>query len=561
MSGSSSAAAEIPDIVTDPKRPDRRFKKGKFLGKGGFARCFEMTDLSTNRVYAGKIIPKTLLQKQHQKEKMRQEIEIHRNIYNKNIVKFYSSFDDENFVYILLELCSRRSLMELHKRRRAVTEPEARYFFKQITEAVKYLHDNNIIHRDLKLGNLFLNDNMDIKIGDFGLATRYDGERKMTLCGTPNYIAPEVLCKTGHSFEVDAWSMGCILYTLLVGKPPFETSNLKETYNRIKKNIYQIPRSKVSPTATSLIQKLLNSDPLKRPSMADVLVDPFFESGYMPLGLPISCLTMTPRFDQLAERKPLSNTLAKSIKVGATEEKLPKVEQVAQSDSVDYLQELYAALTNLTNITNVKDSGLNGNYEDSEDPAAVPIYWVSKWVDYSDKYGLGYQLCDNSVGVLFNDSSRLILAGNGENMQYIERTGQEHFHTLKCYPENLQKKMTLLRYFRNYMTEHLLKAGPSQIPREGDEMTRLPFMKSWFRTRSAMVLQLSNGTVQVNFFQDHTKVIICPIMQAVSFIDDKRNFRTFRFSLIEQFGCPKDLLSRLKYARAMLENLGNPSSR
>lgn len=83
-------------------------------------------------------------------------------------------------------------------------------------------------------------------------------------------------------------------------------------------------------------------------------------------------------------------------------------------------------------------------------------------------------------------------------MQYIERTGQEHFHTLKCYPENLQKKMTLLRYFRNYMTEHLLKAGPSQIPREGDEMTRLPFMKSWFRTRSAMVLQLSNGTVQVS---------------------------------------------------------------
>lgn len=156
--------------------------------------------------------------------------------------------------------------------------------------------------------------------------------------------------------------MGCILYTLLVGKPPFETSNLKETYNRIKKNIYQIPRSKVSPTATLLIQKLLNSDPIKRPSMADVLVDPFFEAGYMPLGLPISCLTMSPRFDQLAERKPLSNTLAKTIKVGATEEKLPKVEQVAQSDSVDYLQELYAALTNLTNITNVKDSGLNGNY-------------------------------------------------------------------------------------------------------------------------------------------------------------------------------------------------------
>ena len=73
-----------------------------------------------------------------------------------------------------------------------------------------------------------------VKIGDLGLATRvdYDGERKRTLCGTPNYIAPEVICKKGHSYEVDVWSMGCILYTLLVGRPPFETSSLKDTYQK-----------------------------------------------------------------------------------------------------------------------------------------------------------------------------------------------------------------------------------------------------------------------------------------------------------------------------------------
>ena len=103
--------------------------------------------------------------------------------------------------------------MELHKRRRTVTEPEARYFVRQVVLANDYLHKNRIIHRDLKLGNLFLNDEMEVKVGDFGLATRidYDGERKRTLCGTPNYIAPEVLGKKGHSFEVDAWSLGCIL--------------------------------------------------------------------------------------------------------------------------------------------------------------------------------------------------------------------------------------------------------------------------------------------------------------------------------------------------------------
>lgn len=160
---------------------------------------------------------------------MTQEITIHKSLSHPHVVKMEGYFEDIDNVYILLELCSRRSLMELHKRRRAVTEPEARYFTHQIVNACIYLHNNKIIHRDLKLGNLFLNDDMQVKVGDFGLATTldYDGERKRTLCGTPNYIAPEMLDKKGHSFEVDIWAIGCILFTLLVGKPPFETETLK----------------------------------------------------------------------------------------------------------------------------------------------------------------------------------------------------------------------------------------------------------------------------------------------------------------------------------------------
>ena len=94
-----------------------------------------------------------------------------------------------------------------------------------------------------QLGNIFLDEKMHVKIGDFGLATEisFDGERKRTLCGTPNYIAPEILTKAGHSHEVDIWSTGCIMYTLLVGKPPFETTSLKETYKRIKMCEYIIP--------------------------------------------------------------------------------------------------------------------------------------------------------------------------------------------------------------------------------------------------------------------------------------------------------------------------------
>lgn len=157
--------------------------------------------------------------------------------------------------------------------------------------------------------------------------------------------------------------------------------------------------------------------------------------------------------------------------------------------------------------------------DDSEDPAAQPILWISKWVDYTDKYGLGYQLCDNSNGVLFNDSTRILLYANGDQIEYIDKDINEYYYTLRTFPESLIKKVTLLKYFRNYMSEHLLKvglrfflcysssliiiylkAGASMAPKEGDQFSRLPFLRTWFRTRSAIILHLSNGTLQINFF-------------------------------------------------------------
>lgn len=112
---------------------------------------------------------------------------------------------------------------------------------------------------------------MEIKIGDFGLATKleYEGERKRTICGTPNYIAPEVLDgKSGHSFEVDVWSLGVIIYTLLIGKPPFETADVKTTYARIRNNAYTFPDNvMISDAARSLIQSILCTDPNRRPAV------------------------------------------------------------------------------------------------------------------------------------------------------------------------------------------------------------------------------------------------------------------------------------------------------
>lgn len=219
-------ASDIPEKLYDATAR-RTYKRLRFFGKGGFAKCYEIMDVVTGEVYAGKIVSKKLMMKHNQKEKMTQEITIHKSLNHRNIVGFHSFFDDPLNIYIVLELCKKRSMMELHKRRKIITDYECRYYIHQVLTGVKYLHDKHIIHRDLKLGNLFLNDELHVKIGDFGLATKieFEGERKKTLCGTPNYIAPEILNKKGHSYEVDVWSIGCVMYTLLVGQPPFETKS------------------------------------------------------------------------------------------------------------------------------------------------------------------------------------------------------------------------------------------------------------------------------------------------------------------------------------------------
>jgi cell cycle serine/threonine-protein kinase CDC5/MSD2 len=168
-----------------------------------------------------------------------------------------------------------QTLMELVKRRRRLTEPEARYWSLQLLDAIRYMHANGVIHRDLKLGNLFINEDMELRVGDFGLATWLSkpGERRRTLCGTPNYIAPEILEQpaAGHSFEVDTWSFGVILYTLLVGRPPFETASVEETYQRIRDTSFSFPADcGVSAAARDLITWILQKDPAARPTLSQV---------------------------------------------------------------------------------------------------------------------------------------------------------------------------------------------------------------------------------------------------------------------------------------------------
>lgn len=534
---------EIPDIILDTNMKIT-YKKGRFFGKGGFAKCYEITDTSNNRTYAGKIVSKKLMSKQNQRDKMTQEIRIHKSLSHKHIVGFYGFFEDSLNVYIVLELCRRRSMMELHKRRMTLSEPETRFYMKQILNGVHYLHNNKIIHRDLKLGNLFLNDDLHVKIGDFGLAARieFEGETKKTLCGTPNYIAPEILNKKGHSFEVDIWSIGCIMYTLLVGKPPFETSSLKETYNRIKKCHYKLS-STISQPARQMIMTMLQSDPKSRPKVQQLLSHEFLTNGYTPTSLPTSCLTMAPRYDNLEKplRKPLIqiNDNVNEMEVDMPAPVQLRANELTVKNNFNALRDMLMQVISSRPVRNQKFG------DEMSDPAAQPLVWVSKWVDYSDKYGFGYQLCDDSVGVMFNDTTKLIMLPNGINVHYIDRAGEESYMTMENYPKTMEKKMKLLAYFNRYMRDHLIKAGASVV-READSLSRIPHLHQWCRSTSGVLMVLTNGTVQINF-TDHTKIIMCPLMAAITLIDET-SFRTFRFASIEKNGCSMVLFDKIRYA-------------
>jgi len=139
----------------------------------------------------------------------------------------------------------------------------------------------------------------------------------------------------------------------------------------------------------------------------------------------------------------------------------------------------------------------------TEDPSATPMFWISKWVDCSDKYGLGYQLCDNSIGVLFNDTTKIVLMADQTNMHYIERDGTKHHYELDTCPIELYRKKRLLEYFKNYMNEYLIKTGAKPELCDGHDLVRIPHLHNWFRTTNSIVFQLTNGTVQVlNFSID-----------------------------------------------------------
>ncbi|KAI9840401.1 MAG: Cell cycle serine/threonine-protein kinase cdc5/MSD2 [Thelocarpon superellum] len=306
-----------PPFIQEPDTPSgepgSRYATGKFLGKGGFAICYEgeLQDAQSRpsgHRFALKIV-KSVMQQSKMTEKFKTELQIHSKMHHPHIVDFHRAFTFADSTFVVLGLCENGSMMDMVRKRKYLTEPEVRRYLIQTCGAIKYMHHKNVIHRDLKMGNIFLDRDMNVKIGDFGLAAllvsdkEYSANRRRTLCGTPNYIAPEVLEKgqKGHDYKVDIWSLGIIIFAMLTGFPPFQSKTQEEIYRKVKARDYLWPTADkcandISGHAQDLVASLLVQAE-DRPEPDEIVSHAFFRQGVVLGNIPASARHTQPTWE------------------------------------------------------------------------------------------------------------------------------------------------------------------------------------------------------------------------------------------------------------------------
>ncbi|XP_020804843.1 serine/threonine-protein kinase MARK2 isoform X3 [Drosophila serrata] len=257
-----------------------KYKLIKTIGKGNFAKVKLAKHLPTGKEVAIKIIDKTQLNS-GSLQKLFREVRIMKMLDHPNIVKLFQVIETEKTLYLIMEYASGGEVFDylvLHGR---MKEKEARVKFRQIVSAVQYCHQKRIIHRDLKAENLLLDSELNIKIADFGFSNEFTpGSKLDTFCGSPPYAAPELFQgKKYDGPEVDVWSLGVILYTLVSGSLPFDGSTLRELRERVLRGKYRIPFY-MSTDCENLLRKFLVLNPAKRASLETIMGDKWMNMGF-----------------------------------------------------------------------------------------------------------------------------------------------------------------------------------------------------------------------------------------------------------------------------------------
>eukprot|EP00743_Colponemidia_sp_Colp-15_P005856 GILK01006295.1.p1 GENE.GILK01006295.1~~GILK01006295.1.p1 ORF type:complete len:498 (-),score=39.25 GILK01006295.1:86-1579(-) len=250
------------------------FEVGKPLGKGKFGNVYLARERSSNRLVALKVLFKAQLKTQQFEHQLRREIEIQSHLHHPHILRLFGYFYDDTKMYLVLEYAAKGPLLKRLKDEKTLAESEAAKYVYELSLALHHLHSRHIIHRDLKLENLLLSADNSLKLADFGWSVHTLQNRRKTLCGTLDYLAPEMVEGKEYDEAVDIWCLGITMYEFLTATPPFAADNEAETYKNISTAELYLP-SHLSSDARDLLSKLLQKDPAQRISIKECLVHPW----------------------------------------------------------------------------------------------------------------------------------------------------------------------------------------------------------------------------------------------------------------------------------------------
>jgi len=281
LGGSDNFGAKCAILNNQNKQQKlkQRFTVIKKLGKGTYGKVQLAINKETGQEVAIKTIKKTKIENEQDLQRVRREIQIMSSIEHPHIVHIYEVLENKDRIVLIMQYAPGGELYEYVNQSKVLDDSEARRLFRQIATAIFYCHQNKICHRDLKLENILLDERNNAKLADFGLSNVFDKSHQLkTFCGSPLYASPEIVQGLPYEGpEIDCWSLGVLLYTLVYGAMPFDGSNFKRLVKQISNASYYEPKNKSQ--ASPLIDKLLCADPKKRATILDVCCDPWVNGG------------------------------------------------------------------------------------------------------------------------------------------------------------------------------------------------------------------------------------------------------------------------------------------
>ncbi|CAI8607384.1 unnamed protein product [Vicia faba] len=255
------------------------FEIGKPLGKGKFGRVYVAREIKSKYVIALKVIYKEQLEKYNILHQLRREMEIQISLKHPNILRLYGWFYDDERVFLILEYAHNGELYKELRKRGHFSEKQAATYILSLTKALAYCHEKHVIHRDIKPENLLLDHEGRLKIADFGWSVQSKNKRQ-TMCGTLDYLAPEMVENRGHDYAIDNWTLGVLCYEFLYGVTPFEAEGQNETFQRIRNVDLSFPHTPlISKNAKHLISRLLIKDSSKRLPLQKIMEHPWIKEN------------------------------------------------------------------------------------------------------------------------------------------------------------------------------------------------------------------------------------------------------------------------------------------